>query len=105
MKTEEIYKVMDHYGALGVAALRGATPVEHGETAASWSYEVVHRRGYHSIRWFNSHREGDQHIAILLQYGHGTGTGGYVQGRDYIMPAVRPIFDQIDAEIRRAVTK
>lgn len=89
---------------MGVQALASATPAESGETAAAWSYEIVRRRGYFSIRWHNSHVEDGRPIAILLQYGHGTRQGGYVQGRDYIMPAMRPIFDQIDAEMRRVVS-
>jgi hypothetical protein len=89
---------------MGVNALASATPVESGETAAAWSYEIVHRQGYFSIRWHNSHVEGGRPIAILLQYGHGTRQGGYVQGQDYIMPAITPIFDQIDAEMRRVVS-
>lgn len=104
LKDGDIFATLDKYGALGVTALAAATPVESGLTASSWYYEVVSRRGYYSIRWHNSHVEEGRPIAILLQYGHGTGTGGYVQGRDYIMPAIRPIFDQIDAEVRKVVT-
>jgi len=97
--------VLSKYGSMGVSALAGATPRESGLTAASWSYSIQQRPGYYSIRWHNSHVEHGIPIAVILQYGHGTGTGGYVQGRDYIMPAIRPVFDQITAEAWREVTK
>jgi hypothetical protein len=104
MKDGEIFTSLEKYGQMGVAALSAATPVDGGETAAAWSFEIVRRAGYFSIRWKNNHTEGGAPIAILLQYGHGTGTGGYVQGRDYINPAMQPIFDQIDAEVRKVVS-
>lgn len=104
LRDQDIYATLDKFGAMGVAALSGATPTDSGETASSWSYEIVRRSGYYSIRWHNSHVEGGRPIAVLLQYGHGTRQGGYVQGRDYIMPAIRPIFDQIEAEVRRVVS-
>ena len=95
------------YGPMGVAALKAATPVEHGETAAGWYYEVVDRPGYYSIHWLNSHLVEPGHIpvAVLIQYGHGTRQGAYVQGRDFINPAMRPIFDQIAADMWKEVTK
>jgi hypothetical protein len=99
----DMFATLDKFGQTGVAALASATPAESGLTGASWYYEIVRRPGYYSIRWRNSHVENGQTIAILLQYGHGTRRGGYVQGRDYIMPAIRPVFDQIDAEMRRVV--
>ena len=105
LKTAELFAVLNKYGSLGAAALSNATPVESGLTAGSWSYDIVQRSGYYSIRWRNSHIVDGRPIAILLQYGHGTGTGGYVQGRDYINPAIRPIFDQMAAEAQREVTK
>lgn len=97
--------VLDKYGPMGVAALSAATPIEDGETARSWTYEIVNRRGYYAIHWSNTHVEDGVNIAAILQYGHGTGTGGYIQGRDYIMPAIRPIFDQMVNEMWREVTK
>jgi hypothetical protein len=105
LKDSQRYAVLNKYGSLGQNALSNATPVESGLTAASWSYTIEQRPGYYSIRWHNSHVENGIPIAVILQYGHGTGTGGYVQGRDYIMPAIRPIFDQIVAEAWREVTK
>lgn len=99
------YKVLEKYGNLGVNALSNATPVDTGLTAQSWYYTIEVRRGYYSIIWHNSHMEEGRNIAVLIQYGHGTRNGGYVQGRDYIMPAIRPIFDQIAAEAWREVTR
>ncbi len=103
IKEGDIYSTLDQFGQAGVAALASATPTESGETGQSWYYEIVRRQGYYSIRWRNSHVVDGRPIAILLQYGHGTRQGGYVEGRDYIMPAIRPIFDQIDAELRKVV--
>jgi hypothetical protein len=105
LKDKEIFNKLSKYGSLGVNALSNATPKESGETAGAWSYTIVQRSGYYSIRWHNSHVVDGVPIAIILQYGHGTGTGGYVEGRDYIMPAIRPIFDQIAAEVERELRR
>lgn len=87
---------LDKYGKMGVEALRAATPKDSGKTAESWSYEIVRENGRTSIQWSNSNVEkGYCNIAVILQYGHVTGTGGYVQGVDYINPAIRPIFEEI----------
>jgi hypothetical protein len=105
LKKAEQFAILSKYGSIGVNALSNATPADTGLTAASWSFTVEARPGYYSIRWHNSHQENGLPIAVLIQYGHGTGTGGYVQGRDYIMPAIRPIFDQIAAEAWKEVTR
>lgn len=105
MTAREQFVGLEKYGAMGVAALASATPKESSQTANSWRYEIKQKKGSYSITWFNSHIEDGQPIAILLQYGHGTGTGGYVQGRDYINPAIQPIFDKIAADMWRVVTK
>lgn len=86
---------LDKYGRAGVAALSSATPVDSGLTASSWYYEIKHQNGVASISFLNSNVNNGVPIAIILQYGHGTGTGGWVQGRDYINPAIQPIFDEI----------
>jgi hypothetical protein len=99
-----LFSVMDHYAQLGVSALAAATPVDTGETASQWGYEIEHSRGRHSITWTNAHTVGGTPVAIMLQYGHGTGTGGYVQGQDFINPALKPIFDKISDEVWKAVT-
>lgn len=97
--------VLDKYGKVGVAALASATPVESGQTANSWYYEIEHSAGSSVIRFNNSHINKGVSIAIILQYGHGTGTGGWVEGRDYINPAIQPVFDTMVEEVWREVTK
>lgn len=104
MASGDIYRTLERYGAEGVAALQAATPIESGETAAAWYYEIVQDGTSWSIIWGNNHVEDGRPIAILLQYGHGTRTGGYVEGRDYINPALQPIFDRMAAEAWKAVT-
>lgn len=96
---------LDKYGREGVAALASATPVDSGETANSWYYEIKRSKNGIALTFYNSNIQNGVPIAIILQYGHGTGTGGYVQGQDYINPAIQPIFDKIAEEIRREVTK
>ena len=96
---------LDKYGRAGVAALASATPVDSGKTANSWYYEIEHSKGSSSISFYNSNIQNGVPIAIILQYGHGTGTGGWVKGRDYINPAIQPIFDKIANEAWREVTK
>lgn len=98
-------KDLDKYGREGVAALASATPVDSGLTAASWYYEIEHRDGRVAIKFMNSNINKGVPIAIILQYGHGTGTGGWVEGRDYINPAIQPIFDRIVNDGWREVTK
>ena len=95
----------DKYGLAGVEALRSATPRDSGQTAESWNYNVVSKDGSVSIVWSNSNIENGVNIAVILQYGHGTRNGGYVQGRDYINPAIQPIFDQIANDAWSEVTK
>ena len=96
---------LDKYGREGVAALASATPVDTGLTANSWYYKIEHNDGTATISFFNSNVQNGVPIAIILQYGHGTGTGGWVQGRDYINPAIQPIFDKIVTEAWREGTK
>lgn len=97
--------VLDKYGAQGVAALSSATPVDTGLTAKSWSYKIERGNGSVSIVFNNSNIQNGVPIAIILQYGHGTGTGGWVEGRDYINPAIQPVFDQIAESAWEEVTK
>lgn len=95
---------LDKYGRMGVDALMAATPVDSGKTARSWYYEVKHTNGGASIVFRNSNVNDGVPVAIILQMGHGTGTGGYVAGRDYINPAIQPIFDQIANDAWKEVT-
>lgn len=97
--------ILDKYGRAGVAALSSATPVDSGLTANSWDYKIEHSSGSDKLVFTNSHINKGVNIAIILQYGHGTGTGGWVQGIDYINPAIRPVFDQIVKEAWEEVTK
>lgn len=97
--------VLDKYGRAGVEALTSATPVDSGRTANSWNYEIERQNGSVSIIFNNTNINKGVPIAIILQYGHGTGTGGWVQGRDYINPAIQPIFDKLADEAWKEVTK
>ena len=96
---------LDKYGREGVAALSSATPVDSGLTANSWYYEIEHQNGGASITFKNSNINKGVCIAIILQYGHATGTGGWVEGRDYINPAIQPVFDRIAEDAWKEVTK
>ena len=86
---------LDKYGRAGVAALASVTPIDSGKTASSWYYEIDHQNGSASITFYNSNINEGVPIAIVLQYGHATGNGGWVEGRDYINTAIQPIFDKI----------
>ena len=97
--------VLDKYGQAGVSALSSATPVESGKTASSWYYEIKRQNGSVSLEFYNSNVNDGVPIAVILQFGHGTGTGGWVQGRDYINPAIQPIFDKIAEDAWKEVTK
>lgn len=100
----DIKAILEPFGHMGVAALDKGTPIDSGIAAGSWYFEVTGSRVGCSITWLNKDVENGFPVAIMLQYGYATGTGGYVQGRDYINPAMRPIFDQIELAVRKAVT-
>lgn len=97
--------ILTKYGEAGVAALASATPVNTGLTANSWSYVISNSSGASTITFTNSNVKNGVNIAILLQYGHGTGTGGWVNGYDYINPAIKPVFDKIAEDAWKEVTK
>ena len=97
--------VLDKYGQAGVSALSSATPVESGKTASSWYYEIKRQNGSVALEFYNSNVNKGVPIAVILQFGHGTGTGGWVHGRDYINPAIQPIFDKIAEDAWKEVTK
>jgi len=97
-------RVLENYGRQGVQALAAATPVDSGNTASAWDYDIVKKGNSVSVIWNNSNIHNGVNIAIILQYGHGTGNGGYVQGRDYINPALRPIFDAMADAAWKEVT-
>lgn len=104
MMTMDIRKVVEPYAQQGVDALASATPVDSGLAANSWGYEIEATRSNVTITWTNTDIENGFPVAVMLQYGYGTGTGGYVAGRDYINPAIRPIFDRIADGVWKVVT-
>lgn len=104
-KKLNLQSVLSRYAADGVQALAAATPVDSGRTANSWGYEIKITGSRYSVEWTNSNINDGVSVALILQFGHGTGTGGYVQGRDYINPAIRPIFDKMADAAWREVTK
>ena len=100
----DIYRSLSTYAQQGVSALASATPTDSGLASTSWSYEGKVDRRSASITWLNHDIENGFPVAVMLQYGYGTGTGGYVQGRDYINPALKPIFDKIAESVWKEVT-
>jgi hypothetical protein len=100
-----IEHILKKYGEMGVQALVEATPVTTGKTAGSWDFEIEHSEGSYSIIWTNSNVNNGVNIAVILQYGHGTGTGGYVRGYDYINPALKPVFDELADKVWKEVTE
>jgi hypothetical protein len=103
--TAEYLNALNRCGQAGIAALSAATPVDTGKTASSWDFKVVQTAKGVKIAWFNSNVNNGVPIAILIQYGHGTRNGGFVQGRDYINPAMKPIFDKLANDMWKEVTK
>lgn len=97
--------ILDKYGQKGVMALAAATPIDSGETAALWDYEIIQNGSSISIVWKNYNINKGVNIAVILQYGHATRNGGWVEGRDYINPALRPIFDELAEAAWKEVTQ
>lgn len=104
MQAKDFLSGLESIAQRGVAALQAATPTESGLTAASWSYVIESQGDLTFISWLNTNSQNGVNVAIILQYGHGTGTGGYVAGRDYINAAIRPIFDEIANDVWKKVT-
>lgn len=103
MAEGDMFSDMDKYGQRGVDALSKATPYDRGITANAWEYRVIRTKTSVEIEWSNTNVVSGAKIAILLQYGHGTGTGGYIAGQDYINPAIQPVFDEIAASVLKKV--
>lgn len=103
VKNKKLRDTLATAGERGVAALRANTPVGTGKTAHSWAYKVKQTKRGVKIVWYNTNINNKVPIAIILQYGHGTRQGGYVQGKDYINPAMKPIFDEIDRMVERSI--
>ena len=97
--------IMNQFGKEGDSALAAATPSRSGMTSKSWNYEVTRKGNNWKITWTNSNVNKGANIAVLIQYGHGTRNGGYVVGRDYINPAIRPVFDKIAQKAWKEVTR
>ena len=97
-------KILEKYAEEGLNALVEATPVDTGLTSQSWYYEIFKEGDVYSVRWYNSNIQNGIRIAVILDLGHGTSNGGYVQGRNYIKPAIRPVFDKIAASAWKEVT-
>jgi hypothetical protein len=104
LRSNDPYSDLTGLASRGVAALQAATPTDTGVTGASWSYQIEKSGGSVTITWLNSHVVNGVNIAVILQYGHGTGTGGYVAGRDYINPAIQGVMDDIANEVWKKVT-
>lgn len=104
MQKQEVFKTLDRFGQMGVDALERNTPKDSGVSAGSWTYKIEKTRDKYSIIWNNTNNAGDVPVVILIQYGHATGTGGWVQGRDFINPAILPLFDFIANHVWKEVT-
>lgn len=102
---KKFIKNLDRYGQEGVQALANATPKDTGLAASSWDYEIVNNEGSVELWWTNDNVEGGVHVVILIQYGHGTRNGGYVQGIDFINPALKPIFNKIADKVWKEVVR
>jgi hypothetical protein len=99
----DVQSQLSKYGQEGVAALSQATPKDSGKAASSWSYKITKTRRGYELAWLNDNVENGAKVVLLIQYGHGTSGGGYVQGRDFINPAIKPIFEKIERDIWRVV--
>lgn len=104
MKKGTPFKNLEPYGRQGVAALSSATPIESGETAQSWDFQTEAKPGRYAIDWLNTHEVEGVNIAAILQYGHGTGGGGWVEGKDYVNPAIKPVMDAAVEKAWKEVT-
>lgn len=105
VRKTDFESILKQYAEEGVQALASATPKRTGKTAASWSYEISRENGRISIYWTNDNMSDGVPVAVILEYGHGTGWGGYVKGRHYITPAIQPVFDKIAEKVREEVSK
>ena len=104
VNNDSFFANLESYGQAGVRALADNTPRDSGKTAQSWGYKVIRSRTNPGIEWYNTNVNDGTSVAILIQYGHATKSGGYISGRDYINPVIRPIFDKIAADIWKKVT-
>jgi hypothetical protein len=105
MLRADYLRVLERYGEMGVEALSAATPEDTGKTAGSWGFEIERGRNSTTLAWTNDNQNDGLSIALLIQYGHGTGDGSYITGIDYINPAIRPVFEKIAREAWKEVTR
>ena len=103
LRSRKYYQILDKYGKMGVEALSAATPVRSGLTASSWEYKIEQSKTGATISFNNTNINDGVNIALIIQYGHGTGWGGYVRGIDYINPAIAPVFQQMAEEVWKEV--
>lgn len=103
MSKRDAMSILHKYGKKGIELLRESTPMDTGETANSWGYEVVNENGRYRIYWTNDNVHDGVYIAIILQYGHATKNGGYVEGIDYINPALEEVFNEMAEELWKEV--
>lgn len=104
LSKQDLFSILNHYGQRGVDALANATPIDTSLTANSWRYRIERKSSGPTLVWYNTNVVDGRPIVIMLQYGHGTGTGGWVEGRDFINPVIQPLFDEIATELWRQVT-
>lgn len=104
-RESKIAEILEHYGEIGVEALRSSTPKDTGLTSNSWRCTITVGKDRIELHWYNTNIQNGVPIALILQYGHATGTGGWVEGRDYINPAIRPIFDKIEKDLWKEMTE
>lgn len=104
LKSDKMFSDLNAYGRQGVDALRSATPVDSGLTAESWEYRIVKKKGKWQVQWYNTNEQDGVNIAVILQYGHATRDGGYIEGIDYINPALEPIFANLANNVWKKVT-
>ena len=104
-KKQRLARKLNNYGMVGAAALAANTPIDTGLTAESWNYEIKESNGHIQLIWTNSNSSQGIPIVVLIQYGHATRNGGYVQGRDFINPAIQPVFDAIANDIWEEVCR
>lgn len=104
LKNHDVKSVLDRYGKKGVAALSAATPVDTGEAASSWAYRIEGNREHYKLIWTNSAMAGRTPVVLMIQYGHATKSGGWYDGKDFVNPAIRPIFDELNEALFKEVT-
>lgn len=103
---DKLLPILNRYGRKGVETLSNATPIDTGKTASSWKYEIQKTERGYSVIWYNTNVVNQWcNVAIMIQYGHATRNGGWIEGRDYINPAIQPIFDEMVKTLEKEVSR